>query len=119
LSGCFSGGWLISVKFGVVVLFEKVLRLSSRGVAIVWVIGQPVAVFFVSRGSSDDFLLSERLTWLGQDVFQAVVVLVIFGFEHVHVSFCRLISARARVDFAFAKFAKLTPCAERICGMFL
>jgi hypothetical protein len=100
-----SGGWLISVEFGAVVSFKKILESSSWGVAIVWVIGEPVAVFFVSLGSSGDFFLSERLSWLGQDDFQAIVVLVIFGFERVHVSSCRLISARARGEFGFVKLA--------------
>jgi hypothetical protein len=56
-----SGGWQISVEFKAVALFKKILESSSWGVAIVWVIGELVAVIFVSRGSSDDFFLSERL----------------------------------------------------------
>jgi hypothetical protein len=50
-----SCGWLSSLKFRAVVSFEEILELSSWGVARVWVIGEPIAVFFVSPGSSDDF----------------------------------------------------------------
>jgi hypothetical protein len=57
-----SSGWLISVEFGAVVSFEKIMESSSWGVAIVWVIGESIAVVFVSCGSSDDFFLSERLS---------------------------------------------------------
>jgi hypothetical protein len=46
---------------------------------------------------------------LGYNDFQTIVVLVIFGFEGIHVSSYWLISARARGKFAFVMFANLAP----------
>jgi hypothetical protein len=56
---------MISVEFRAVVLFEKVLESSSLGVVVEWENDKPVAVFFVSPGSSDEFFSSERFLWLG------------------------------------------------------
>jgi hypothetical protein len=95
---------LLSVKFGAVVLFIGIMESSSWGVAIVWVDDNPFAVFFVLRGSFDNFFLSGKFSWLGKDNFETSVFLVVFGFELDHVSSCLLISARARGEFAFVKF---------------